>query len=249
MVHALERTMKISPDIVTAMDEMVLDYHRRQATLDDDRAYQIALPVFKESVSHFAKGSGDIYDVTKMLLRSLMDKGFSKDAVLQMRPYLARFIDDVRSGREKLHSVSSEGNETAKACASSEKSSESGGNNQEQIEVLASDFVDAIARLPKMQREPRSATGIIPADTILSPGKEGVYIETPAASALVFASRPWIVRVSVNSRKLVKAARHLEKLGAKTKGSTFHIFTHGGDFCLKFKTTTMRLPLLVGRPS
>jgi len=81
------------------------------------------------------------------------------------------------------------------------------------IQVKYDDFAAAVSRLPRMRPSLRGKTRTVPNDTLLTPDREGIMVETPAVSSLVLANIPWTLNVSVDARKLVTACNNLKKSG------------------------------------
>jgi hypothetical protein len=71
----------------------------------DDVTYQRALPFFKAGAAHFADGINDITEMVRGLVEHLKKAGMSPEAMRDMKPYVVRFVEDVRSGRESLDGI------------------------------------------------------------------------------------------------------------------------------------------------
>jgi hypothetical protein len=113
------------------------------------------------------------------------------------------------------------------------------------VEVSALDFYQAVAKLPQMRRAPAGAKGSIPKDTILSPSTGGIMVETPIMGSLVNSSLPWRVQVSADARMLLDLCERYKKLGAyKEPRSVFLVSVADGELRVKFKTTTIGIPIL-----
>ncbi|MER8909518.1 hypothetical protein NKH99_17900 [Mesorhizobium sp. M0854] len=113
------------------------------------------------------------------------------------------------------------------------------------VEVSALDFYQAVAKLPQMRRAPAGAMGSIPKDTILSPAAGGIMVETPIMGSLVHSSPPWRVEVSADARKLLNVCERCKKLGAyKEPKSVFLVSVADGELRVKFRTTTIGIPIL-----
>lgn len=113
------------------------------------------------------------------------------------------------------------------------------------VEVSALDFYQAVAKLPQMRRAPAGAKGSIPKDTILSPSAGGIMVETPIMGSLVNSSPAWRVQVSADARKLLDLCERYKRLGAyKEPKSVFLVSVAGGELRVKFKTTTIGIPIL-----
>lgn len=65
----------------------------------DEDTYRKAVPFFKSGISHFAKAGADIKTAVRELVSYLADTaGMSKDTILDMKPYLVRFVRDIQTG-------------------------------------------------------------------------------------------------------------------------------------------------------
>lgn len=117
---------------------------------------------------------------------------------------------------------------------------------QKPVEVLAKDFIFAVKQLPKMRNAPRGKIGAsVPSDTLLSPGINGVSVETPALTTFVPGKGAWIVQASFDARKLKTLCENIEKLGAnKEPDSTIQLFMEDRNLCAKYRTTTLKLTSL-----
>ncbi len=93
--EGIEKTLR-------ALDAMFRDPNKL-GTLGafDEEAYQRALPLFREAAQHFAKAGADIADVIRAVIKGLREMaGSSFDTIQRMKPYIVRYADDVRSGKE-----------------------------------------------------------------------------------------------------------------------------------------------------
>ena len=71
-----------------------------------DDTYKLALPFLKAGAEHFA-GNGDVTDMVRNLVRHLTSAaGMEPDAIRAMKPYIVRFVEDVRSGKESINAPS-----------------------------------------------------------------------------------------------------------------------------------------------
>lgn len=113
------------------------------------------------------------------------------------------------------------------------------------VEVSAADFRAAAARLPKMKRAPAGARSKMPRDTILSPGTDGITVETPVVSSLVSSSPIWEATVSVDAWRLLEVCDRFKKIGAyQSTDDTFLLSVKDGELRVAFRTTTVSLPLM-----
>jgi hypothetical protein len=71
----------------------------------DDATYQRALPLFKAGAVHFADERNDIKEMIRGFVRHLNKAGMSPEAIREMKPYIVRFVEDVRSGKESLDGI------------------------------------------------------------------------------------------------------------------------------------------------
>jgi hypothetical protein len=71
----------------------------------DDATYQRALPFFKAGAAHFADETNDIKEMIRGFVRHLNKAGMSPEAIRDMKPYIVRFVEDVRSGKESLDGI------------------------------------------------------------------------------------------------------------------------------------------------
>lgn len=75
-----------------------------EAPFSDD-TYSQALPYLKAGVANFAS-AGDLTAMVRALVSHLANSGMDADAIRAMKPYIRRFTDDVRSGKESLNAPS-----------------------------------------------------------------------------------------------------------------------------------------------
>ncbi len=113
------------------------------------------------------------------------------------------------------------------------------------VEVSAADFRTAAGRLPKMKRAPAGARSSMPRDTILSPGDNGITVETPVVASLVPSKPVWQITASVDARRLLAVCDSFKKIGAyKSPADTFLLSVQDGELRVKFRTTTLSIPIL-----
>ena len=116
---------------------------------------------------------------------------------------------------------------------------------QSPVEVGAAEFRIAVARLPKMKRAPAGARGAMPRDTILSPGDDGIMVETPVVASLVPSRPVWQVSVSVDAWRLLEVCDRFKTIGAyKSADDIFLLSVLDGELRVKFRTTAVSLPIL-----
>lgn len=111
-----------------------------------------------------------------------------------------------------------------------------------QITVNAKAFSEAVNRLPKMRRAPAGANASIPTDTLIMPDTIGIEVQTPAVSSTLETSLPWDLPISVDARKLANATIQLGKIYQMTSSSVLGISFLEGQLCLRFETTTIKVP-------
>lgn len=73
----------------------------------DEETYAKAKPLFQQAVANLKAAGTDIQDVMRAVIRMVLDK-FGADTVKAMKPYVVRFVEDVRGG--KIQSQQEEGN-------------------------------------------------------------------------------------------------------------------------------------------
>lgn len=81
------------------MDQLSLALKACSEPVFDHDTYAKAIPIFKAGVAHFREGRKDLASMVRSLVQHFADTGMDREAVERMRPYLKRFVDDVRSGR------------------------------------------------------------------------------------------------------------------------------------------------------
>ena len=111
------------------------------------------------------------------------------------------------------------------------------------VEVSASDFLDAVFRLPSARMPRRGA--IVPRDTILRPDSQGVNVETPIMSTVVATSAPWRVVVSVDAKRLKEVCDSFKRIGAyKSPADVLALAVSDGQLKVRFRTTAVSIPLI-----
>ena len=70
-------------------------------TFDEDD-YAKAKPFFKASASHLKEAAKNMQELAIALVRALKGAGMTADAIEAMKPYLKRFMQDIRDGKETL---------------------------------------------------------------------------------------------------------------------------------------------------
>jgi hypothetical protein len=69
----------------------------------DEQAYEKAKPFFQRAFAHFSEAMADVRDMARALIDHLVTTAkASREAIARLKPYIVRFIDDVRSGRISL---------------------------------------------------------------------------------------------------------------------------------------------------
>jgi hypothetical protein len=114
--------------------------------------------------------------------------------------------------------------------------------HQAPTEILFGDFAAAASRLPKMKRAPTGSKGTIPSDTLLSPDREGLVVQTSVVSTFIHTNKPWRITASVDAKKLVEICKTIRKIGAE--GETIEISVEGREMWFKFRTTRFSIPTL-----
>jgi hypothetical protein len=69
----------------------------------DAETYAQAKPFFIAGVRHFQAAGQDIKETIRILVKSLRERGMSLDVIENMKPYVVRFIEDVRGGTINLN--------------------------------------------------------------------------------------------------------------------------------------------------
>lgn len=73
----------------------------------DEETYRKALPLFKAGVAHFAEAGRDIGDMVRALVQHLANVAkLPVETIRAMKPYVLRFAEDVRDGKETLDAPS-----------------------------------------------------------------------------------------------------------------------------------------------
>ena len=73
----------------------------------DEETYAKAKPLFQQAIVHFQAAGTDLKDAMRAIVRMVLDK-FGADAMNAMKPYVVRFMEDVRDG--KIRTQQEEGN-------------------------------------------------------------------------------------------------------------------------------------------
>lgn len=98
----------------------------------DSETYAKAKPIFLDAVSDFAGAFNDIAELARILVDEV-EKAFGWDTVKEMRPYLERFVQDVKDGTIDLKTAKVANEDTADEPAST------GSENQAPLENLPSE--------------------------------------------------------------------------------------------------------------
>jgi hypothetical protein len=114
--------------------------------------------------------------------------------------------------------------------------------HQAPTKILFDDLAAAASQLPKMKRAPAGSRGIIPSDTLLSPDREGLLVETSVISTFIPADEPWQITASVDARKLVAICKTIKEIGAA--GEMIEISVEEREMWFKFRTTKFSIPTL-----
>jgi hypothetical protein len=68
----------------------------------DETTYDQTKPLFRDAASEFAGSYKDVGELARKLVDALKAAGYSMDLLRNMRPYLERFVQDVKDGAIKL---------------------------------------------------------------------------------------------------------------------------------------------------
>ena len=68
----------------------------------DETTYDQTKPLFRDAASEFAGSYKDVGELARKLVDELKAAGYSMDLLRNMRPYLERFVQDVKDGAIKL---------------------------------------------------------------------------------------------------------------------------------------------------
>ena len=64
----------------------------------DEQTYAKAKPLFKQAIAHFRDAGQDIKEAMRAVVRMVLDQ-FGADTAQNMKPYVVRFMEDVRDGK------------------------------------------------------------------------------------------------------------------------------------------------------
>lgn len=85
----------------------------------DDETYAKAKPIFLQAASEFKGAFKDVAELARLLVDELRQSGYGMDVLRNMRPYLEKFVQDVKDGTVSLTEVGNErsrtGNDGAEA--------------------------------------------------------------------------------------------------------------------------------------
>jgi len=66
----------------------------------DEKTYEAAKPYFIAGIQHFKQAGADVADMMRALVTALRDQfGMDKETAMAMKPYVVRFMGDVKAGR------------------------------------------------------------------------------------------------------------------------------------------------------
>jgi hypothetical protein len=69
----------------------------------DEDTYAAAKPYFQAGLAHVRQAGADIVEMMRALIAALRDQfGMDKDTIAAMKPYVLRYISDVKAGREAI---------------------------------------------------------------------------------------------------------------------------------------------------
>lgn len=74
----------------------------------DEETYAKAKPIFVQAASEFKGAFKDVAELAKLLVGELRSAGYGMDVLRNMRPYLEKFVQDVKSGAISLTETSDE---------------------------------------------------------------------------------------------------------------------------------------------
>ncbi|MFL5605424.1 MAG: LPD38 domain-containing protein [Gemmatimonadaceae bacterium] len=97
--NALEAAVKGLGELFGATDKNKLS----SGFTFDEETYRKALPLFKQAVENLGAALSDVAELARRLVAHLRDTaGWTRDVFERARPYLTRFMDEVRSGAIQL---------------------------------------------------------------------------------------------------------------------------------------------------
>lgn len=82
----------------------------------DEETYAKAKPLFKQAISHLGEAGRDLRQAMQAIVNMVMDK-FGEETTQRMRPYVVRFVADVRDGKENATEIEAATAEPASASA------------------------------------------------------------------------------------------------------------------------------------
>ena len=100
---AVKNTAMAVEDVVKGLETLFGGKNKLSSgfTFDED-TYRQAVPFFKAGVAHLKEAAVNMQELALALMKMLRSKGLTADAVKNMMPYLKRFMEDVRDGKESL---------------------------------------------------------------------------------------------------------------------------------------------------
>lgn len=108
---AAKNTAKGLTDAIDALGQLFGGGGRLSSGLTfDEDTYAKAKPLFLSAVSHLKTAGQDLRDTMKAVVQMVVDR-FGADTAKNMKPYVVRFIEDVRDGNVTLEGVADERSE------------------------------------------------------------------------------------------------------------------------------------------
>lgn len=100
---AVKNTAMGISDAVKGLEALFGDKNKLSSgfTFDED-TYQKALPFFRAAAAHIKEAGKDAVETFRAIIRALKEAGQSEQAIQNMRPFLKRFVQDIRDGKENL---------------------------------------------------------------------------------------------------------------------------------------------------
>jgi hypothetical protein len=106
----------------------------------DEDTYAAAKPYFQAGLAHVRQAGADIVEMMRALIAALRDQfGMDKDTIAAMKPYVLRYISDVKAGREAIEETNPQ--ELKKDKLQQQQDAES-------IKVIVGDKANIDATLP-----------------------------------------------------------------------------------------------------
>ncbi len=101
-ISAVKNTLKGLDDVTRAASALFGDPNKMSSGLSfDEETYKKAIPIFKAGAAHFKQAGADIAEMMRGLIRHFL-KTMTPAQVGNMKPYVVRFVTDVRDGKINL---------------------------------------------------------------------------------------------------------------------------------------------------